>query len=200
MGRCNVVSICSGTGTCQFAVNFGSPCKGMIQVFKNQCSGTFTNNKTVSVFIVRPAGSFGIVVSFTQRFHGIESAYSGLRDNAFRSPCKNNIGFSQPDQVVGLHNTVGGRSTGTYHREVGTSETMAHGDMAGGDIQNHFWNKERVKPRSSVAQGKVGHLFGKGNQPSDTGSKYHSHPVFVNMIPLNTGIFHSLVTYYQGSL
>ena len=107
MRRSDMMCIPGGSGTGYFTINPGTPGFGMFQFFQNQRSGTFSHYKSITSLIVRTAGSFRTVISFTQCFHGIKSANTGFTDHTFGSTGQNDIRLTQPDQVKRFHHGIG---------------------------------------------------------------------------------------------
>ena len=60
MGCGDMMGICRCAAAGDFAVYFCAPCHCMLQFFQNHYTGTFPHNKTIPVFIVGPAGRFGV--------------------------------------------------------------------------------------------------------------------------------------------
>src|SRR5687767_4416883 len=98
----------------------------MLQFFHYQYAGTFTHYKTITFFIVRTARCFGIVVTFTQGFHGIETTYAGFADNTFSATGDDNVCFAKPNEVKRIHNSVGRGGTGAYYGKIRATKAMPH--------------------------------------------------------------------------
>src|SRR6187399_1355170 len=71
---------------------------------------------------------------------------------------------------------------------------MFHRYLPSGDIQDHFWNEERVKTGSAIAMGKIDHFILEGGQTADTAGKYYPYPVYIHVLFADTGILHRHIT------
>ena len=78
-----MISIGRSAAAGNFTINFCTPGFCMFQFFQHQYTGSFTHYKSIPVFIIRAAGCFRIIISFTHCFHGIKTAYTGFADHRF---------------------------------------------------------------------------------------------------------------------
>ncbi len=71
--------------------------------------------------------------------------------------------------------------------------------MPRGDISDHFWNKERVETRSSVALEIVHALFLKGAQTTNARSPNNANAVFADVVR-NLSVIYRFVCHHHGKL
>ena len=61
----DVVSIRCHTATKNFSINRRTSGARMLIIFKNHATSTFTENKSIPIFIIRAGGSLRTVIAFT---------------------------------------------------------------------------------------------------------------------------------------
>ena len=77
---------------------------------------------------------------------------------------------------------------------------MPHGNMPGGDVQEHPRNEEGVESRGAVSFGVGNDLFLKGHQSTDAAGEYDPGSIGVDRILGDTGVADRFVTGHNGQL
>src|SRR5512145_90817 len=108
----------------------------MLIFFEDQSSASFSQNKSVATFVKRTRRSFVFIIVCGECMHGIESTDTRLADHSFRSAGYKNVSLAQPDQVVGIDNSVSSRCTCGYCCIIRTSEAILDRNMPCCNIRN----------------------------------------------------------------
>src|SRR5437868_6389971 len=77
---------------------------------------------------------------------------------------------------------------------------MAHRDLAGGDIEDHFGYEEGIETGRSIAMGEIHHFFLESGYPADTAGEDDTYPVYINVFLADTGILHGHIAGSHGQL
>src|SRR5436190_6105803 len=89
---------------------------------------------------------------------------------------------------------ISAAGTGADHCKIGSSEVMPHAYLAGSNIKDHFRNKKRIEAGRAIAFCKFGDLILKSDQSTNTAGKNNTDPVRIDIILIQTGLAHGLVT------
>jgi len=171
-----------------FGIDPGTPVHGMPVFLKDQRPGSIGHHKTVAVLIKRTGSRGRIIIPGRNRTHGVETGKGRLVDTRFGSAGDHEITLPHPDYVKRLKNRMGCRSTCSHRGEVRPPETIFNGQQPPRNVGDHFGNKKRRELRPFMF--KHPYFLKKGLQTPDTCSPNDPGPVFVDLVQVNTRIFH----------
>jgi hypothetical protein len=145
-------------------------------------------------------GGSRVVVAFGKRFKGVETTDAGFGNGCFRAARNGHVDLAQANVGKGIHQRVGGRGAGRYRYEVGTTESVADGNPARTQVNDHFGNKEGVEAGCTVAVGKPDHLFLEGFEAADARTPDDAGPVQVRFFQVQGRVFQGFLRYHHGVL
>ena len=134
--------------------------------------------------------------------HGVEATHACGIDSSLGTAGENRVGLAQTYEVEGVDNGVVGGCASRHRAEVGTMIAIFHGNVAGGNVGNHFGNEERVVlgPVGFV-EGIISGFLLECVKAADAGSNDYADAVLVEIpVSLETGILHSLTGCDHGVL
>ena len=100
----------------------------------------------------------------------------------------------------GIHDGVGTARAGTDHGIVRSAQVVTHGDLSGGNIQDHLRDEERIETGCAVSFGKFSDLVLESNESANTTSEYHTNAIGIDVLFIESGIQHGLVADNEGQL
>ena len=143
--RCGqVVSVGAHAAAGYFGINLGPACLGVLILFEDQRTGTFTDHEPVAVRVERTRCVRRIVIAGRKGLHGVESPYSGRVDSGFRATGHNDVGTSQTDVGHRIDHRVVRRRACGNRTIVRPPETVFHRNLAGAHIRDHLGDEERA--------------------------------------------------------
>ena len=99
-----------------------------------------------------------------------------------KSTCHHHIGFSKLDIVESFNERMGRRGTSTDHSKIGSSESMAHGDVSSSNVKDHLRYEKRIEPWGSITFCIGHHFFLKSKQASNSTGKNYARPVWIDIV------------------
>src|SRR5688572_1380787 len=92
------------------------------------------------------------------------------------------------------------RCAGADNRKVWSAEAISHRDLTCRNIEDHFWDEERIEPRGSITSCIIHYLFLESDQSADTTGENYTCTIRVNRTIVNAGIFDGFVSSNEGQL
>src|SRR5690606_36995439 len=111
-----------------------------------------------------------------------------------------NIGFPDSDVVESIYQSVGAGGTGAHCGKVGASESIAHGNVSGGYVEDKFGNEKGVEPRCTITGKETFHFFDKGDHTPDTRTPNYSNAILVDIRMVDAGMGDSFAGCPDGNL
>ena len=142
--RGNVVSIGAHTEADDFGVNFRTAFFRVFQFFQHQHASAFADNETVTAFVPRTGSGSRVVVAGGKCLHGGKTADAQSADRAFCATGNHNVCVAVFNQSCRVADGVCAGCTGRNHAVTRAAVAFENGDMAGNQVNQRAWDKERI--------------------------------------------------------
>src|SRR4030042_162671 len=141
-----MISVAGHSKTDYFSIYMGISFFSMLQALQHYYATTFGNDKSVALFIKRPAGFLGLIISGRKRPKGAEPAYPRRNHATFRAAGNHDIRIPALDNPESISNGMAARSTGSSYARVRALKTKGYSHMAGSFINDKHRDKKWAKP------------------------------------------------------
>ena len=192
VGRtCDVVGVAAHAEPGHLAVDVGAARLGMLVLLEHQHRGAVAEHEAIPVSIPRAAGAFRVVVARGERAHGSEAGNGDGRGGLLGAAHHHHVRIAAFDQAGAEANVVGAGGAGGHEGEVGATEAILDGEVAGDHVDDAGRNEEWRNPRrASIQVGGMGGL--DGVDAADAGADGDADSVAVVRRVLKTGVTHGL--------
>ena len=194
-----VVSVCTHSSTCQFAINLSTTSLSVFEFFEDEDTSTFTHHETIAAGTEWAASACGIIIAGREGMHSIETAKTTRADSCFGTTGYHHVSFTQTNEVEGISNGIGRRSTSRGSGVVRSVESILDRDAARSYVGNHLGDEEGAETRSLFFVGKCvfSDLFFEGVNTTDAHSEPHADVVLVDSLEVHTAVLDSFHCCYE---
>ena len=125
--RSNMVGISAHAHAGQLAVDACPACRGVLERFQHQNTGTLAQHEAITILVPWSAGSFWRIIALGKRLDGTKSADTREANGRFRTTRDHNVGVAIFNKARGIADAMRRGSTCRYHRYVWTLEAVENG-------------------------------------------------------------------------
>ena len=174
--------------TGNFAINFRAALFRVFQFFQNQNARAFAHDKSVTIFVERTRGVFGIVVARAHRAHGAKSADADGNNRRFGTAREHHGCVARFNRAPRFADGVIRRRARGAGRKIRSAQIEIHRDEAGCHVPDEHRNGERRHPPWTAFEQNF-MLLARRRQPANAGAEEHANFVEIFFFQFEAGIF-----------